>query len=105
MNALNRDIKKYEKIVVKAEVMKPEFKNIKYRIFIADSGFGMKADISGRKIFGQYEHDGERSFIYGGDVSVEETKALKNKSPKLFLSNVAGVKKMRTKKVCHVSAN
>lgn len=105
MNALNREIKKYERVVVKAEVMKPEFQEIKHRIFIAETGFGMKAETSGRKIFGQYEHDGERGFIYGGDINVEETNALKNKSPKPFLSDVSGVKKMRAKKASHANAN
>jgi len=101
MNALNREIKIGERLVIKVEKMDEEKQELKDRIFVAQDGFGMQAYTSGTKIFGYFEtrkFPDNVTYMSGMDISVDETNALKNKSPKPFLSDVANVQKSKARK-------
>ena len=56
-NALNRDIKPGEEVVVKRDMFLPEWRALENRIFVCQSGFGMMSFTSGAKISGYYKID------------------------------------------------
>jgi hypothetical protein len=75
-NALNRNIKKGEEVVVDAKWLKEEFRAPDKRVFVCHSGFGIDSFTVGAKIFGYYKWEGadHDDFIRGEWISVEETK-------------------------------
>lgn len=74
MNALNREILTGERLVIKKECMREEYQELKYRVFIAESGFGLAPFTSGSLIYGCHEIDGKESSIRASvEISVEET--------------------------------
>lgn len=73
MNALNREIKKGEELIVRKDRMLPEYSAIEQRVFIAEDGFGLLAETTGRKISGHWKSDGQEVVILGTEISIEET--------------------------------
>ncbi len=53
--------------------MKPEYQELGFRVFVAESGFGMEPFTAGTKVFGYYECDNEKTYIHGDEISVKET--------------------------------
>lgn len=78
-NALHRDIKGGEEVIVLESAMSADYKAMKYRVFVCAAGFGMKADTTGAKIFGFYKCDKEQSHIRGEHIDVPATKKHQNK--------------------------
>lgn len=73
MNSLNRDLIKGEEVIVRADVMKPEYAFQCYRVFIVLGGFGMDRDTAGTAVFGRYKFDGEECRIEGYEIDADET--------------------------------
>lgn len=48
-------------VVLKPEVLKDTFKTPEYQLFLAEGGFGCSPDSRGRKVFGQFLRDGEKT--------------------------------------------
>ena len=46
-------------LILKPSVLKDEYKTPDFQLFHAESGFGCRADASGRKVFGRFLRDGE----------------------------------------------
>jgi hypothetical protein len=78
MNALGRDIQPGERLVIKKERMLPKYQELHHRIFVAEDGFGLHAENSGRKIIGHFMIDGHQCYIMGNEIDVEETKILQS---------------------------
>ena len=66
-NTLNTDIEG-KVVVLKANIMKPEFRALKYLLFRVDGGFGAAAGTIGTALIGQFLADGERARMEGYDV-------------------------------------
>jgi len=75
MNALGREIKKGEKVVLKRELFKPEFQDLATRTVVVTGGFGMRPHTSGTALYVKFS-DGEESRFEGDEISVDETNAL-----------------------------
>lgn len=73
MNSLNRDLIKGEEVIVRADVLKPEYAPQVYRVFIVLGGFGMDKDTAGTAVYGKYKFDGEECRIEGYEIDAEET--------------------------------
>jgi hypothetical protein len=73
MNSLNRDIKKDEIVVLKATSMNPQYRDLKYRLFKVEGGFGMSAKTSGTALFGMFLCDGEETRWEGFEIDKKET--------------------------------
>lgn len=78
-NALHRNIAVNEEVVVRADVLKEEFRAPEKRIFVCKGGFGMSSYTSGAKIMGYFKFKGEHTHdtIRGEWISVGETELLK----------------------------
>jgi len=78
-NALQRDIKKGEIVVVKAQYLRPEFKDVEHRLFkcvgAPDGGFGSSAATNGNAVFGKWLATGEKDRIEGFMISKAETES------------------------------
>ena len=48
-------------LIIRAEVLKEEFRTPENQLFLAENGFGCSPTASGRKVFGQFLSDGERA--------------------------------------------
>jgi hypothetical protein len=77
MNALHRDLKPGEVVIVRQEIYTGAY-DLRFR---CQSGFGMKAFTEGRKIYGVFLEDGEECFIGGGDIHVEATQEYQRRHP------------------------
>lgn len=73
MNSLNRDLIKGEEVIVRADVLKPEYVAQMCRVFIVESGFGMSHTTRGTAVWGKYKFDGEECRIEGYEIDAEET--------------------------------
>lgn len=66
-NSLNEDITgRY--VIVKEETFTPEYRDLKWRVFLARDGFGCKPYTAGSAVFGTCVHDGENFRIEGYHV-------------------------------------
>ena len=54
-------------LVLKPSVLKDEYKTPDYQLFLAEGGFGCSANARGRKIFGQFLKDGEKTYYQRSD--------------------------------------
>jgi hypothetical protein len=73
MNSLHRLITKDEIVVLKKNLFKPEFQELKYRLFLVRGGFGMRPESMGSAIYGTFISDGEECRYEGHDIDAEET--------------------------------
>lgn len=55
-------------VVLKVKLMKPEFQDLKYRLFRVEGGFGAVPFTSGTALFGITLVDGEHARFSGYDV-------------------------------------
>jgi len=55
-------------VVLRKKIFKPEYRDIKYRVFKVTGGFGAYANTIGRALFGIHLIDGERARYDGFDV-------------------------------------
>ncbi len=54
-------------LVIKADVLKEEFRTPENQLFLASGGFGCSPASSGRKVYGQFLNDGEKTHFYRSD--------------------------------------
>ena len=54
-------------LVLKPSILKDEYKSPDYQLFLAEGGFGCSANSRGRKIFGQFLKDGEKTHYQRSD--------------------------------------
>ena len=54
-------------LVIRADVLKEECRTPENQLFLASGGFGCSPDSSGRKVFGQFLNDGEKTHFYRSD--------------------------------------
>ena len=54
-------------LIIKAEVLKEEFRTPENQLFLASSGFGCSPTSSGRKVYGQFLNDGEKTHFDRSD--------------------------------------
>lgn len=54
-------------LVIRADVLKEECRTPENQLFLASGGFGCSPDSSGRKVFGQFLSDGEKTHFYRSD--------------------------------------
>ena len=54
-------------LVIRPNWLKDSYKKSEYQLFYADSGFGCSPKASGRKVFGQFLYDGEKTHLDRGD--------------------------------------
>lgn len=66
-NALNEDIMG-KHVVIPETYFKPEFHDIKFRVFKAEGGFGCSPHTSGTAVFGETIYDGDRFRIEGYEI-------------------------------------
>jgi hypothetical protein len=55
-------------VVLSAKRMKPEYQDLKYRLFKVSGGFGAQGYTMGRALFGTFLVDGEEARMDGYDV-------------------------------------
>ena len=76
MNALGREIKDGEEIVLNEEALAPEYRSLEWRTVTAEGGFGASSFTAGRALFVRFK-DGDTSRVNAmDDISVSETNAL-----------------------------
>ncbi len=51
-------------LVIRDTVLKEEFRTPENQLFLASRGFGCSPDASGRKVYGQFLNDGEKTHFY-----------------------------------------
>lgn len=66
-NSLKEDLRG-KVVILKADIMKPEFKDLKHRLFLVREGFGAVAFTTGTAIIGEHLADGETARYNGFDV-------------------------------------
>ena len=71
MNALNREIKEGERVVMSSEAY-----NDPTGVFVCKTGYGMKPYLMGASIQGHWESDNEEDAVSGVWIDVEKTNAL-----------------------------
>ena len=76
MNALNRDLKYMERVVIKAKHMSPKYQALPQRVFVVEGGYGMLAEVDNCRIFGTLEFDGRQIDIFGDQIDAAETESL-----------------------------
>lgn len=80
-NAINQDITN-KVVVLKEEVMTPEYRGIADRLFLAEGGFGCQPSTIGGAVFGKHLSDGERARYDGWHferlATEEDLKAVPN---------------------------
>ncbi len=54
-------------LIIKPEVLKEEFRTPENQLFLASGGFGCSPASSGRKVYGQFLNDGEKTHFYRSD--------------------------------------
>ena len=54
-------------LVIRPNWLKDSYKKPQYQLFYADSGFGCSPNAAGRKVFGQFLYDGEKTHLDRGD--------------------------------------
>lgn len=54
-------------LVIKADVLKEEFRTPENQLFLASGGFGCSPTSSDRKVYGQFLNDGEKTHFYRSD--------------------------------------
>lgn len=54
-------------LVLKPNILKDEYKTPDYQLFLAEGGFGCAANARGRKVFGQFLMDGEKTHYQRND--------------------------------------
>ena len=54
-------------LIIRDTALKEEFRTPENQLFLAESGFGCSPDKIGRKVFGQFLSDGERTHFYRED--------------------------------------
>ena len=54
-------------LVIRDDVLKEECRTSENQLFLASGGFGCSPDSSGRKVFGQFLSDGEKTHFYRED--------------------------------------
>ena len=54
-------------LIIRAESLKEEFRTPENQLFLASGGFGCSPDSSGRKVFGHFLSDGEKTHFYRSD--------------------------------------
>jgi hypothetical protein len=54
-------------LVLRPKILKDEYKTPECQLFYAESGFGCDPDASGRKVFGFFLKDGERTYFNRSD--------------------------------------
>ncbi len=74
-NSLHKDLKKGDEIVLKANILKEEFRSLENRIFIVRGGFGMQAGTMGTALYGNFKIDDEDCRWEGYDIDAAETVA------------------------------
>lgn len=72
-NSLKQDLTG-KVVVIKAEVLKPEYKELKHRLFRVRGGFGAVPFTIGTALFGEYLYDSEECRMGGYDVERLATK-------------------------------
>lgn len=55
-------------VVLDPETMKAEFRDLRWRLFLADGGFGCSPTTIGRAVIGWFLADGERARVEGPSV-------------------------------------
>jgi hypothetical protein len=73
MNNLHRDIEKGEIVVLNKDLFKPQYHELRFRLFEVESGFGMSSFTAGGAIYGKSVCDGEEFRIDGSDIDAKET--------------------------------
>lgn len=90
-NSLQRDIEPGEVLVLRKSMVSTPFQDVRRRLFVARSGFGLKAETSGGAILGdecsftngRYVLEG-RGRWNGGDFSKSETEQWQTEYDKFF---------------------
>lgn len=54
-------------LIIRAEILKEEFRTLENQLFLASGGFGCDPTASGRKVFGSFLSDGEQTHFYRSD--------------------------------------
>lgn len=54
-------------LVIRAEVLKEEYRTPENQLFLASGGFGCSPTASGRKVYGEFLSDGEKTHFYRKD--------------------------------------
>lgn len=72
-NALGRDIKNGEVVIIKKDHLRAEYAPMHRRRFRVEGGFGRLDATAGEKIFGTWLDDGEQSPESGYNISRSET--------------------------------
>jgi hypothetical protein len=67
-NALGRDLRHREIVLLRAEGMKPEFRSIEARKVYALGGFGAMSETMGRCLLIEHVSDGERYSVDSYDI-------------------------------------
>lgn len=79
-NSLHRDIKPGTVVVLREDTMRKGYKEIKFRLFKAQGGFGMQDHTIGRKVYGRMLCDNEECYWSGYQIdriaTEEDMKAL-----------------------------
>lgn len=95
MNALNREIKPGEEVVVAEEHIASAYKGLEHRVFVCMGGFGMMPFTAGTKVYGYYKEDAGKPYeqsqdmIRGPYIDVAETKRWQEEHPKEVTQNDA----------------
>ena len=55
-------------VVINPYIFKDEYKTPEDQLFLAESGFGCRPDSRGRKVFGQFLKDGEKTHYQRSDI-------------------------------------
>lgn len=76
MNSLNRVIEKGEKVVLKRELFKPAYWDVKERTVVVNDGFGMLPNTAGSAIYVTFVSDGEQCRYEGFEIDKFETDLL-----------------------------
>lgn len=66
-NSLNMDLEG-KHVVIKKEILKPEYHDVEKRVFLVKGGFGAKSYTIGTALFGEFVFDGEECRMDGYDV-------------------------------------
>jgi hypothetical protein len=67
-NSLNIDLKDGDVVIIKASILRPEFKGRERRRFKVSGGFGMNSFTSGTALFGEFLDSGEKCRMEGYDI-------------------------------------
>jgi hypothetical protein len=75
MNTLHIDIEPGTHVILKESAMAAGYKDITWRVFRAEGGFGMRHETIGSAVFGVFVRDGEEARMEGYHIERTATPA------------------------------